>query len=175
MQSVTISTRGFTLLELLITIAIIILVTGGAIASYRSFSTKQELVQEAQRVKNNLRAAQTAARSGSKPKDQACVIMDAIRVSFTSNVSYAIGAACNDGGNPPTPFIVNEKTTTLGSSVTLSLYPAWLQFNVLSSGATFSNASSSVTICLTNSSQKSYKLVVKEGGEIQDDGITVCP
>lgn len=59
--------RGFSLIELLVTIAIISLLTGLTIAGYGTFNKKQTVKTEAYKLASNLRLAQQKAISGEKP------------------------------------------------------------------------------------------------------------
>lgn len=59
--------RGFSLIELLITVAIISLLTGLTMAGYGAFNKKQTVKTEAYKLASNLRLAQQKAISGEKP------------------------------------------------------------------------------------------------------------
>lgn len=56
--------RGFTLIEMIVTIAIMLVVTGGGIATFMRFNDKQEVVTAVNELQTLLRAAQVKAKVG---------------------------------------------------------------------------------------------------------------
>lgn len=60
----TFSNRGFTLIEMIVTVGIMLAVTGGGIAAFMTFDDKQSIQTSAQELQTILRSAQTKARVG---------------------------------------------------------------------------------------------------------------
>ena len=59
-----IAQKGFTLIEMLISITVMSLIVGGGIASYMSFNEKQTVLEATNQLKAYLRKAQAQARNG---------------------------------------------------------------------------------------------------------------
>lgn len=85
--------QGFTLLELLVAIAIASIALGLAIPSYRTFQARQELTQTAKTLETNLRSAQNQAFSGAKNCGNASLTLTGWYVTFQSD-AYTINARC---------------------------------------------------------------------------------
>lgn len=64
MRSLHHKSSGFSLIELLVSIVIIILLVSGAVASYTSFIEKQRLVAVAEKIESGFREAQNMAKIG---------------------------------------------------------------------------------------------------------------
>jgi prepilin-type N-terminal cleavage/methylation domain-containing protein len=58
---------GFTLVELMIVIVLFVMLTSGAVLSYRSFYQRQQVLQSAKNVQEAMRFAQKKSRVGEKP------------------------------------------------------------------------------------------------------------
>ncbi|MBU0974751.1 prepilin-type N-terminal cleavage/methylation domain-containing protein [Patescibacteria group bacterium] len=56
--------RGFTLVEMMVTISIMLIITGGGIAAFIGFNDKQNVQVAVNDLKTLLRAAQTKAKTG---------------------------------------------------------------------------------------------------------------
>ncbi|HQM16044.1 MAG TPA: prepilin-type N-terminal cleavage/methylation domain-containing protein, partial [Candidatus Woesebacteria bacterium] len=70
--------NGFTLVELLVAIGVLLLLLGVGIANYLDFNDRQQLVQAAQLVREAFADAQNSARTG---KLGGCEALHAYRVS----------------------------------------------------------------------------------------------
>jgi len=155
---------GFTLIELIVVISILLLISSGVIANYNNFNENQRVKQLALTLKTNLRLAQTKALSGAKPLAPfLCAQLESYTVTFSSS-QYSVQATCaapDDGQG-------DIMTVSLPSGVTLSTLPLTpvLEFYVLNQGT---NLSSEVTIALTG--LKNYAISVAPNGSISDLGI----
>lgn len=150
---------GFSLIEILIVVGIMLTLTGFIIASYSSFTSTQKLKQAVKTLRSDLRFVQTRAASGLKPSG-VCENLVSYQVSFTSS-SYSYQPVCTISGDP-TP--TNPVTTiTLPDQVSFSLpIPPILTFKVLTGVA-----NRDATITLSNGGT-SRVLVISKSGDISE-------
>lgn len=88
--------KGFTLIELVVSVAIMGILVGGGIAAYRTFNTKQLVMTAGKEYVQLLRVAQKKAKAGEKPAG--CTTLSGYRVSVVANGSQAtMYALCNGG------------------------------------------------------------------------------
>ena len=147
---------GYTLFELIVSIAIITIVFGLAIAAYNTFNKRERLRQTGLNLKANLRFAQTKALSAEKPAS-GCTTFSGMRVSFTVN-SYSIVHMCTEGA------VGTSIDTTLYSDITFSPTPTTFTFLPLTRSTSLQAGQ---TIVLTNG-VASYTLVISGGGDISE-------
>ncbi len=152
--------KGFTLIELVVSIAIGLFLTGLIIANYNSYNDIQVLKQAALTLKNNFRFAQSKAMSGDKPSQ--CTQLSGYSVTFTDASDYSIQALC-----APEGLAGASQKVTLPGGVILSPQPGAITFNVLSRGTTLD---APVTITLAGFG-KQYDLVVNPSGDVSDLGL----
>ncbi|MBI2404698.1 prepilin-type N-terminal cleavage/methylation domain-containing protein [Candidatus Gottesmanbacteria bacterium] len=149
--------KGFTILELLVSMGVILLVSGGVVAAFNNFNESQRVRQAALTLKGNVRYAQNKAVSGDKPTS-GCVTLQGYTVSFTGT-SYSIQALC-DGG-----LVGDSTTTSLPAGVSFVVpIPAAFTFAVL----TGRNASDrTLTVSGLN---YSFSVQVSAGGTVTTVG-----
>jgi prepilin-type N-terminal cleavage/methylation domain-containing protein len=156
--------KGFTLIEMIVTVAISLVVTGFIIVNYNSYNDVQTLKQAALTLKNNLRFAQSKAATGEKPSP--CSELLGYTVAFYNILNdlsyYTIRAECNPGGAQGATISIN-----FPNGVTFSSPPSSFRFNVLSLGTTLN---SDLTIQLAGSG-KQYWIQVSPGGAMSDLGL----
>ena len=152
--------KGFTLIELVVTIGISLAITGGVIVNYNSYNQTQTLKQAALTLKNDFRFIQAKANTGEKPVG--CSTLTGWDITFALD-SYSYRANCN-GAPTGTSTII---TLPYGVTITTMPSPNPITLKVLAQGA---NILSTTTITLTAAS-KSYSLQVTPGGDISDLGI----
>lgn len=150
--------RGFTLIELIITIAVSMLLVGGAVAGYNSFNDTQVLKQAGLSLKNNLQFASVKAQAVDKPVSD-CTELIGYRVTFTSS-SYSIAAQCTEGA-------LAMQTIALPSGFTFSPVPADITFVVL----TRRLLSDTQTDIIIVGRSGSYILELNPNGNIVDLGV----
>lgn len=151
--------NGFTIIELLVSVAIIMVVTGGVIVNYNNYNDTQKARSAALTVKNDLRFAQSRAYNGEKPA-AGCSELMGYRVTFTAT-SYAVQAECTEG------LLAEEQTVVLQSGISFSPLPGDLLFRVLTRGL-----DSDMTVTVIGAS-RSYQFQVTRSGDMSD--ITQVP
>jgi len=118
------SRRGFTLIELLIVTSITALLFSIGVAFYQDFNRSQIVEQEAKKLKENLRLAQSKALAGEKP--EGCDGLSGWRIYFPDNTSYILQAICPD----PVSF----RTINLSPNLSKTSGPSVVFFKVLGQG-----------------------------------------
>lgn len=88
---------GFTMIELLITVGIMILIFGGGVAAYLNLDRRQSLINVCKEIESLSRSAQKKARVGDRPVG--CDKLQAYRVSRTASGPDRISlqAICDSG------------------------------------------------------------------------------
>lgn len=152
--------KGFTLIEIVISMGISLLIMAGIVLNYNNYNDTQKLKQAALTVKNDFRFYQAKALSGEKP-DESCPQLLGYLVTFSST-TYTFKAQCS----PAQPNAPN-KVYTLPETITFSSYPSPFMFRVLSRGTTLSGETSIILLGGT----KHYTLRVSTGGDISDLGL----
>lgn len=152
--------RGFTLLELLVTTALIMLTVGVIVVNYNNYNENQRVKQAGLLLKTNLRYVQTKAFSAEKPAG--CTNLTGYTVTFTAT-NYSYVATCESFAGPtPTPVSV-----ALAPGLSFTVVPsAPVQFQVLTRGV---NVASDVLITI-NGPVRNYRLQVTTSGNINDLG-----
>ena len=151
--------QGFTLIELVVSIAILLLLMAGLLASYNNYNQGQQLKQAAQTVTANLRLGQSKAISALKPAS-GCTEVQGYNVSFTA-ITYSIQARCTEG------LVGTSTDLTLPVNVSFSPVPASFVYGVITRGLL--NTNNSVSLVLVGFS-RSYQLIVEPNGVITDVG-----
>lgn len=159
--------KGFTLVELLIVIAILLTVLSLGVASFNSFNRRETLKQAALTLKSNMRFSQAKAISAQKPAS-GCTTYLGMRMSFTSN-TYSMQHECTPEG------VIVTADCSSGSIRDCVILPAGVQISPVPSDFTFQTVTNTVnisadrSIVLTNGTL-SYTLVVSPNGNIKDLG-----
>jgi prepilin-type N-terminal cleavage/methylation domain-containing protein len=154
--------RGYTLLEILITLTIIGLIFGFGYVGFREFSQRQALTGLARSIKGDLRLAQELALAGKKPDDIKCdspQVLNGYYFRRNSNANYTIEASCSGGTS-------EIKSVNLPADInftSLSINP--ILFKILGEG---NNISDSATITLTQiNTGNTGTITITSGGEIK--------
>lgn len=108
---------GFTMIELLITVGIMILIFGGGIAAYLKLDRRQSLINVCKEIESLSRSAQKKARVGDRPVG--CSKLQAYRVSRTASGpdQISLQAICDSGNvtlstyDVPTVFTITTITS----------------------------------------------------------------
>lgn len=165
---------GFSILEILIIIAVITIMISIALAGFVSLNLRQTLISGGQNMKNILRDAQSRAYTG----EIDCSVCDCGVSSSTNSVGWYVDflnqkiyGNCGEGINFPTP----NKEFGLSNEITIDAFPVTkILFRSKPLGV-----DSAVTVCLSlnNLSNNYYKITVGQSGEISDSAglISACP
>lgn len=170
-----VSVYGYTLIEILVGLAIIGLLFSFGFVSFRDYSRRQALAGAVKEVQGDLRLAQEDALTGLKPDDINCnynpVTLGGrflngygFRVVSQSNpAEYKIIASCS-GGNAANP----TKDVTLSSGITISVpSPNPILFKVLGQGTNIPGGTpATITLSLTGLTDTAT-ITIGSGGEIQ--------
>lgn len=151
--------RGFTMIELIITVSISMLLIGGIVVNYNSFNDTQVLKQAGLTLKNNLRLAQVKATSAEKP-ESGCTQLVGYTATFSTS-SYTTQAQCTEG------LVGGAATVVLPSGVTFFPIPTSVTFAALTQ-TLLSGTSVNVTL---QGRSKSYLIQVSTNGEVTDVGL----
>lgn len=148
------ASSGFTLIELIVVIAVLLLVAGGGIASFINFNEKQQVINGAKNLQEYLRTAQTLARIGDKPNG--CDKLNGYKVkSLDAGAVKEIKvlAVCDSGEIERNSFLLPE-STTLSSDIEVTFLG--LHGGVV--GATM--------VEVIGASARTYTFEITQGGEI---------
>jgi len=151
--------KGFTLIEVIVSVSISLLATGLIIANYNSYNDVTTLKQAALTLKNDLRFIQSKAITGEKPQ-VGCSQLIGWTISFTSS-SYSYQPECSEGLVDPVTQV------RLPGGVTFSSPPSFFTMRVLSRGTTLP----AVTAITLLGGGKSYRLSINTSGDISDFGL----
>lgn len=149
--------NGFTLIEVLVAVSIMIALMSGAIASYRIFVPRQQILQSARNAQQAFLLAQKKARVGEKPSG--CNTLQGYTVRGNINSTLLnVYAVCASG-----EYLVTNTsfvgTTRLEQNVNVML-------KVLTGGT---ETGGDVTVIITNTAYR-YSFIVHSGGGISEGG-----
>jgi prepilin-type N-terminal cleavage/methylation domain-containing protein len=167
--------KGYTLIEILVGLAIIGLLFSFGFVSFRDYSRRQALAGAVKEVQGDMRFAQEDALAGLKPDDVNCNNnpltpggrylngYDFMVTSQTNPAEYEIRASCS-GGSAANP----TKDVLLSSGITISVpSPNPILFKVLGQGTNISGGTTaSITLSLTGLTDTAT-VTIGSGGEIQ--------
>ena len=159
-MSDTAAVQGFTFIELIVTVILMLLLSGFVIAGYNGFNTSQAVIQGAESLKSNLILARTEAISGNIPSGEDCDELVGYQIDFISDTQYTSVALCTVGG-ARVP-VGGKATYTLPKTVHFSPVPSSIIFYVLGRGA------SQNSIITLQGITKSLSISVSKSGNISD-------
>ncbi len=148
------SPTGFSLIELLIAVGVILFMAGGGIASFINFNEKQQVINGAKELQEHLRMAQTLSRIGEVP--DSCGKLAGYRVTSqdaAGGKEIKVLAACSAGDLERNSFLLPE-TVTLDADIDI----VFLGLHGGVSGAS--------EIQIIGGSGRTYTFEVTQGGEI---------
>jgi prepilin-type N-terminal cleavage/methylation domain-containing protein len=160
--------KGFTLIEILVSLGIIGLLFSFGFVSFREFSRRQALSGAAKILQGDLRLTQANAMSGVKPDSAICNppnILNSYSFTVVSSTEYRVEAECS--GNLSSGSVL-VKSTVLPDDVAVSMPSVNpVRFKVLGQGNNIP-AGTNVTITLTQAGTGNTIVVaITSGGEIK--------
>jgi len=173
---------GFSLLEVLLTVALIGVVTVVAIPNLRQYNKDRDLSAAAGRLVNILRTAQSSAANGIKcPNGNTSTSWQVnITVNAGSNDSYSLVANCqaaspNDQQIVLTDSFTNGQSGATSFQATSSCTGANKSVNIFFTNRQISSqcsggvvdTTSNITITLTDSSNQTKTVTIESGGIIR--------
>lgn len=154
---------GFTLMEILITIAVSGIILSVGMVQYIQFNRTQTLKAAAQTLKNNLRDTQAKAATGLKPTQcNSGSTLNGYIVSYVDATRYQTIADCT-GTPPATTYTLPPDTKFTGAFTQF-------RFNALGAGVS-ANRSLNLQHIITNAC---YQISVTTSGNIVDQGVVPC-
>lgn len=159
MIAVSAQQRGFTLIELMITIVISMLILSGGIAAYFNFNDRQVLLGAGKQVQTSLRGAQTKARVGDRPAGCPKLVGYSVQ-SIGGGTQVQVSVVCDNGAGVLSS--ITDSTYTLPTQPVVTVSGLNVRFGVLKTGVTGVG-----TVTLTAGSL-SYSFTISQGGEISD-------
>lgn len=156
--------KGYTLIELLVTLSIVGLLFGFSYSSFRDFSRRQALSGSSKKIQGDLRLAQQQSLSGKKPSGVKCDSPSLLQ-SFSFNVyssnAYKIEANCSGGD-----ILVKDVLLPTGIQIQApSINP--IKFKVLGQGTNIAVGTSvDITVSQTGTNNQSI-VTVSSAGEIK--------
>ncbi len=158
-----ISRLGFTLIEIMVAVAIGALIVGIGGAKYMDFNKTQSVKAAGQTFKNNLRAIQGKATSSIKPAGCGSNTLDGYRVIMPNFTTYTSEADCSGG------VFTDLVTYTLPANISFNTLPGGFTFNVLGMGTTL-GLGVVYTLKDNSTTVKYYSICVVPSGDIKDCG-----
>lgn len=147
------------MIELLVTVVIMLLLSGGGIAAFISFNERQVVINGAKELQTYLRTAQVRAQVGDRPSTCDTLNGYIVRsVVVGSTTEIRILTSCNNGEEL-------QNTHELPAGTQLES-PLEMRFLVLHGGV-----DGFATINVVSDFGKTYQFAVTQGGEITQGGI----
>ncbi|KKS95518.1 MAG: protein of unknown function with transmembrane region [Microgenomates group bacterium GW2011_GWC1_43_13] len=159
-----INKKGYTLIEILVSLSVIGIIFSFGYASFRDFSRRQAIADTAKMIQGDLRFAQQNAIAGQKP--EGCGASNTLE-SYSFNIiraaapsEYSVEANC--GGTP-----ISVKDVSI-PGISLSIpSPNPLKFKVLGQGTNIGDADWILTVSREVTGDRSTTVTVTSGGEIK--------
>lgn len=157
--------KGYTLIEVLVSLTIIGLLFGFGYANFRDFSRRQALEGVARSIMGEIRLVQSKASAGEKPDNAKCNgtnTLSSYSFQIVNSTSYKVVANCL-GGNVD----IWDTPKSLPDGISMSPTSGTISFKVLGQGTNIT-AGGSFVITLTQQGIPNPSLVtVTSGGEIK--------
>lgn len=151
--------NGFTIIELLISVAIGGLLIGAVFASYRGIGDKQAVKQAGISFQTNLKSVQQKALTGTKPTGCSGTLTG-YQVSYISLTSFSVTSVCTTTNLEPVTFTLPQ-----GVSFQAAFNPNNIFFSVLSA-----QVDGAQTIIIAKNSH-SYLVTIEPSGVIRGESL----
>lgn len=154
--------EGFTLIEMIVAVTLMMVLLGLTISGYTSYNSKQNIKQAALTLKSNLRTARTNAMSGKKPLEctEEGETLAGYEVSFTVS-SYTITPQCSST-DPVTEGVVHVQ---LPPGIVFSEVPSPFMYSPLTQGF---SGTLPLTIELTDDTNSVTLVIDSTTGDVSD-------
>lgn len=152
--------KGYTLIEVLVSLTIIGLLFGFGFASFRDFSRRQALEGVARNIKGELRLVQAKASAAEKPAGCGTNILSSYSFQITGSTSYKVTANCSAGVN------VDIKTENLPDGIFMTSTQNIISFKVLGQGNDVQTTNAVIRFTQTGTNNTTT-VTVTRGGEIK--------
>lgn len=143
---------GFTLIELIVVISIMVLMLGTGVISYLQFNDRQALLAATEELTTVLRSAQTRARTGDRPEGCDRLLSYSVRVPAGSSI-VTLSAVCENDTYSRSENTLSGGTTASGL---IDVEFRSLHGGVINPGV----------IILESPQDLQYSFEITEGGEI---------
>lgn len=110
-------TAGFTLIELMITMVIVVLLLGGSLAAYLSFNRSQSMQNDARQVLSELNRARTMAASQQYPAG--CISLNGVNVAgVAGGTDIKVTTQCEPQDSEKVTQVLTSSTFTASFDIT---------------------------------------------------------
>jgi len=152
--------KGYTLLEILVSLSIIGIIFVVGYAGFRDFARRQALQAGARSVQGDLRLAQEQALAGKKPSG--CNTLSSFSFEVVDTASYEVSAVCNNGS-----YLVKEGQLSEGIVFDPLPSPNPVLFKVIGQGTNIGVGSSANFTLLQEATGTTNTISVNWTGEIK--------
>ena len=181
--------NSFTIIELLIVVAIIALFSGLSLAYYNNFGQQAKLKEEARKIVDVLELAKKKANSGDIPPGVTCSSgFNGYQVKGTDKKTYLLSLCCGGQCNLPinTYSIPANSNVVINSmkyfiDITHSYDISYVKFKLLTAGVNIPNPSDpldpskEILISLDTSPNTQVVIVLKSATSLKCIPITITP
>lgn len=159
---------GFTLIEIIIGVAIVSIMMGIGLSSYAKAQDKQNMLKDARTVESLLKEAQKNATTGYIPSSGCTGHIEYYRIDFTSSTNVKMQVKCKSSALSD----LSGKSYTLISPHVFTAYPDYIDFRTLNNGTDIAGGATSYQIIIrpTATSADRHGITVTRPGTIKYDG-----
>lgn len=158
---------GFTLIEMVVTVAVALILVGGGAVGYLTFESRQRVISAGRELESIIQTVESKTQAGVVG---ACGQLEEYRMTFNTAVDpvqVSVVEVCAPGDPAvPTPVVYS-----LSKGVVLSFNPniVSVRFKILSGGLLFSSGTTSVDFQFRDESNTDiYVLTISEGGDVSE-------
>ncbi len=157
--------RGFTLIEMLVTVGIGLLLATLGITGYIRFNDRQKILNSTRELETIFQTAAVKAQGGDLG---GCTQLAGYRVTVATTVdpvTATLSSICQDG------TVTTVSSYTLVNGIGVSFVPGlnYIDFPVLQGGVIFNPSATSVTATFTNTALNlSYAVDISRGGDFNE-------
>lgn len=157
--------QGFTLIEMLVTVAIGLLLATLGITGYIRFNDRQKILNSARELETIFQTAAVKAQGGDLG---GCTQLARYRVTLVTTadpVTVALSSVCQDG----TVTAVSNYALVNGIGISFTPGLNYIDFPVLQGGVIFNPSATNVTATFTNTAlNSSYTVDISRGGDFNE-------